>query len=262
MKSSRWTEWTWGKAVPWVLPVALLVAWQVAVETGWLSSRVLPAPTAVMAAAWNLGSNGELWQHLSISFGRAVAGFAIGGSIGFLLGLVNGVFRPAERLLDTSIQMIRNIPHLAMIPLVILWFGIGEEAKVFLVALGVLFPIYVNTWHGIRNVDAGLLEMGRVYGLGPWALFWRIWLPGALPAILVGVRYALGIMWLTLIVAETIAADRGIGYLAMNAREFMQTDVVVFSILLYALFGKLADSIARFLESRLLRWNVNYQHRP
>ncbi|GAD12009.1 aliphatic sulfonates transport permease protein ssuC [Geobacillus kaustophilus GBlys] len=261
MKSSRWTEWTWGKAVPWVLPVALLVAWQAAVEAGWLSSRVLPAPTDVIAAAWNLASKGELWQHLSISFWRALTGFAIGGSIGFLLGLLNGVFRPAERWLDTSIQMIRNIPHLAMIPLVILWFGIGEEAKVFLVALGVLFPMYVNTLHGIRNVDAGLLEMGRVYGLGPWQLFWRIWLPGALSSILVGLRYALGIMWLTLIVAETIAADRGIGYLAMNAREFMQTDVVVFSILLYALFGKLADSIARFLEKRWLRWNVNYQNR-
>ncbi|ABO67955.1 MULTISPECIES: aliphatic sulfonate ABC transporter permease SsuC [Geobacillus] len=261
MKESKKVKWIHEKVVPWGLPIVLLVAWQGAVEAGWLSSRVLPAPTDVVAAAWDLLEKGELWQHLSISFGRALIGFAIGGSLGFVLGLLNGVFRPAERLLDTSIQMIRNIPHLAMIPLVILWFGIGEEAKVFLVAIGVLFPIYVNTLHGIRNVDAGLLEMGRVYGLRPWQLFWRIWLPGALSSILVGLRYALGIMWLTLIVAETIAADRGIGYLAMNAREFMQTDVVVFSILLYALFGKLADSIARFLEKRWLRWNVNYQNR-
>src|SRR4029453_13478893 len=122
---------------------------------------------------------------------------------------------------DTPIQMLRNIPHLALIPLVILWFGLGEQAKVFLVTIGVLFPIYVNTFHGTRTVDRGLLEMARVYGLSPWERFRRVLLPSALPSILVGVRFALGVMWLSLIVAETIAADVGIGYLAMNAREFM-----------------------------------------
>ncbi len=155
--------------------------------------------------------------------------------------------------------MLRNIPHLAMIPLVILWFGIGEEAKLFLVAIGVFFPIYLNTFHGIRTVDRGLIEMGKVYGLRPAELFWQVALPGALPSILVGLRYALGIMWLTLIVAETIASDSGIGYMAMNAREFMRTDVVVFSILMYALLGKVADSIAKFLEAKLLQWHPSYQ---
>jgi sulfonate transport system permease protein len=162
------------------------------------------------------------------------------------LGLLNGIFPVAEKLLDTSVQMLRNIPHLAMIPLVIVWFGIGEQAKIFLVAIGVLFPIYLNTFHGIRTVDQGLIEIGKVYRLNPWEQFWQIILPGALPSILVGVRYALGIMWLTLIVAETIAADSGIGYMAMNAREFMQIDVVVFSILTYALLGKLAHLGASF----------------
>lgn len=155
--------------------------------------------------------------------------------------------------------MLRNIPNLALIPLVILWFGIGDEARLFLVSLGVMFPIYLNTFHGIKSVDLGLIEMGKVYGLNAWGLFWRIILPGAMSSILVGVRYSLGIMWLTLIVAETIAADSGIGYMAMNAREFMQTDVVVLSILLYALFGKLADAIARTLESYLLQWHPSYQ---
>jgi sulfonate transport system permease protein len=162
-------------------------------------------------------------------------------------------------LLDTAVQMLRNIPHLALIPLVILWFGIGEEAKLFLVALGVFFPIYLNTFHGIRTVDAGLLEMGRVYGLGPAQLFWKVLLPGALPSILIGLRFALGTMWLTLIVAETISARAGIGYLAMNAREFMQTDVVLLSIVIYALLGKLADVVARALERYWLRWHPAYQ---
>jgi sulfonate transport system permease protein len=245
--------------VPWGVPVLLILIWQFLSQVGWLSNRVLPAPTAVVQAAIQLASTGELFRNVYVSAVRALIGFAIGGSIGFVLGLLNGTFRLSEQLFDTSVQMLRNIPHLAMIPLVILWFGIGDQARIFLVAIGVLFPIYINTFHGIRTTDQGLLEMGKVYGLKPWELFWQIVLPSALPSILVGVRYALGIMWLTLIVAETIAADSGIGYMAMNAREFLQTDVVVFSILLYALLGKLADSIARFLEARLLQWHPSYQ---
>ncbi|MDI3257900.1 MAG: aliphatic sulfonate ABC transporter permease SsuC [Kyrpidia sp.] len=248
------------RVIPWLLPIFLIAVWQGLSTAGVLSNKILPAPTDVLRAAWKLVQTGELVHHIAVSFQRAVAGLVIGGSIGFVLGLVNGVSRLAERFFDTSVQMIRNIPHLAMIPLVILWFGIGEQAKIFLVALGVLFPIYVNTLHGLRSVDAGLIEMGRVYGLRSWSLFWQVILPGALPSILVGIRFALGIMWLTLIVAETIAADAGIGYMAMNAREFMQTDVVVLSILLYALFGKLADVVARWLERVCLQWNPNYQH--
>lgn len=159
--------------------------------------------------------------------------------------------------MDTTIQMLRNIPHLALIPLAILWFGVGEEAKLFLVALGVFFPLYLNTFHGIRSVDPALIEMGKTYGLRGWSLLWKVILPGALPSILVGLRYSLGIMWLTLIVAETIASDSGIGFMAMDAREFMQMDVVVLSILLYALLGKLADVLAKTLENRCLRWRVS-----
>ncbi|ONG08658.1 taurine ABC transporter permease [Escherichia coli] len=147
---------------------------------------------------------------------------------------------------------------MALIPLVILWFGIDESAKIFLVALGTLFPIYINTWHGIRNIDRGLVEMARSYGLSGIPLFIHVILPGALPSIMVGVRFALGLMWLTLIVAETISANSGIGYLAMNAREFLQTDVVVVAIILYALLGKLADVSAQLLERLWLRWNPAY----
>ena len=245
--------------IPWIVPILLIVIWQILVQVGWLSTRVLPAPTGVVQAGIQLIKSGELLHHMGVSTWRAFVGFVIGGGIGAALGLLNGVSRVSEKLSDTTIQMIRNIPHLALIPLVILWFGIGEQAKLFLVALGVMFPIYLNTFHGIRSVDPGLIEMGKVYGLRGSSLFWRIILPGALPSILVGVRYALGIMWVTLIVAETIASDSGIGYMAMNAREFMQTDVVVLSILLYALLGKLADTAARLLEEKLLAWNPSYQ---
>lgn len=147
----------------------------------------------------------------------------------------------------------------ALIPLVILWFGIDETAKIFLVALGTLFPIYLNTYHGIRNIDPALVEMSRSYGLSGFSLFRHVILPGAMPSILVGVRFALGFMWLTLIVAETISASSGIGYLAMNAREFLQTDIVVLAIVLYAVLGKLADLAARGLERVCLRWHPAYQ---
>lgn len=247
------------RLAPWALPVALLTAWQLAVVGGLLSTRILPAPSAVISAGWELLRSGEIWTHLAISGWRAGIGFAIGGGLGLLLGFITGLSKWGERFLDSSVQMIRNVPHLALIPLVILWFGIDESAKIFLVALGTLFPIYLNTYHGIRNVDPALVEMARSYGLSDFSLFRQVILPGALPSILVGVRFALGFMWLTLIVAETISASSGIGYLAMNAREFLQTDVVVLAILLYAVLGKLADVAARTLERIWLRWHPAYQ---
>jgi sulfonate transport system permease protein len=155
--------------------------------------------------------------------------------------------------------MIRNIPALALIPLVILWFGIDESSKLFLVSIGVFFPVYLNTFHGIRSVDKGLIEMAKSYGLSGWPLYRDVILPGALPSILVGVRFALGLVWVLLIVAETISAQAGIGYMTMNAREFLQTDVVLVGILLYALLGKLADILARVLERYWLRWHPGYQ---
>jgi sulfonate transport system permease protein len=242
--------------IPWAIPFLLLVIWQILSMLKFIPDRILPAPTDVINAGISLFKSGELMTHITISLGRALSGFLIGGTIGFLLGLFNGVFRVSELLLDTSIQMLRNIPHLAMIPLVILWFGIDETSKIFLVSTGVLFPVYINTFHGIKAVDKGLIEMGKAYGLNGVGLFLKIIFPGALPSILVGVRFSLGVMWLTLIVAETISANSGVGYMAMNAREFLQMDVVVLSILLYALFGKLSDAIAKFLESRLMKWNT------
>ncbi len=244
--------------LPWLVPALALVAWQIAAEAGWITRRTLPSPLSIGEAAVTLALSGELFEHAAISCQRALLGFLIGTGLGLAFGVLNGVSNLASRLLDTTLQMLRNIPHLAIIPMVILWFGIGEGAKLFLVAVGVFFPIYLNTYHGVRLVDAGLLEMGRIYRLTRWAMFWRVILPGAMPSILLGVRYGLGIMWLTLIVAETISASAGIGYMTMNAREFLQTDVVLVGVLLYALLGKLADVAARALERRCIAWHPNF----
>ena len=247
------------RLLPWVVPVFLIAIRQIASSLGWLSTRVLPAPMEVIKAAWTLAASGELWTHVKISAGRALAGLAVGGGLGLLLGLLTGSVRLFETLLDSTIQMVRNIPALALIPLVILWFGIDESAKLFLIAVSVYFPIYLNTFHGIRNVDPGLIEMGRTYGLSRWQLYRQVILPGALSSILVGLRFSLGLMWVIVIVAETISAQSGIGYLTMNAREFLQTDIVLVGILLYALLGKLADVLARALEQYFLRWHLGYQ---
>jgi sulfonate transport system permease protein len=245
--------------IPWIVPLAIVLVWQAACVGGLVPGRVLPAPTEVALAGWKLLLSGELARNIWVSFWRASVGFAIGGGIGFAFGLANGLSQLSNKLIDTTLQMVRNIPHLALIPLVILWFGIDESAKLFLVALGVFFPIYLNTLHGIRTVDPQLIEMGRIYGMTDSELFRRVIFPGALPSIFVGVRFALGIMWLTLIVAETIAASSGLGYMAMQAREFMQIDVVVLSILIYAALGKFADSASRVLERLTLSWHPAFQ---
>ncbi len=247
------------KLLPFLLPVTVVLVWQLAASAGWISNRLMPAPLDVLKAFWAKLITGELALNIGVSGARAVSGLIVGGSVGFLLGLANGVSKTSFTLTDTTLQMIRTVPNLALIPLVILWFGIGEEAKLFLTSLGVFFPIYLSTLHGVRNVDPQLIEMGRVYGMSRWALFRKVILPGALPSIFVGLRFSLGIMWLTLIVAETMAASAGIGHMANSAREFMMTDVVVLALVIYALLGKLADSIARFLERKTLQWHPAFQ---
>jgi sulfonate transport system permease protein len=244
--------------ISWIAPLVLLVSWELLAQAGWLSPQVLPAPSKVLRTAFKLAISGSLLNDLGVSMLRAAAGFAIGGGVGFALGTLVGFSRIAEALVDRSVQMIRAIPFLALLPLVIVWFGVGEAEKIFLVSLGVCFPIYINTTLGIRQVDPKLLELGRVQGLGSWQLIRRIILPGALPSILTGVRYSLATAWLALVVAETIGAQSGLGFLAMDAREFLRTDVIVLTIVIYALIGVAADSIARLLERRLLAWHPNY----
>lgn len=245
----------------WLVPALILAAWQAASSAGWLPQRLLPSPLSVGRAAVRMAVSGDLFRHVGVSARRASLGFVIGGGFGLGIGFLNGLSRTADRLFDSTLQMLRAIPHLALIPLVILWLGIGETAKVALVSLGVVFPVYLNTIHGLIGLDPRLIELGRVHGLGRWQMLRRIVLPGALPSILVGVRHGLGLMWLTLIVAETISADSGIGYMAMNAREFLQADVVLLSIVLYALLGKLADSASRWLERRMVQWHPRLRSR-
>jgi len=196
-----------------------------------------------------------------VSLRRAWTGYLIGGAVALTLGFTTGLFPLGAAVIDRPLQMVRTIPFLALVPMVIVWFGVGETAKIFLIALGCTFSIYINTVSGIRQVDPRLLELGRVYGASKSELIRKVILPGALPSILIGLRYAMGTSWLALIVAETLAAQAGLGFMAMDAREFLRTDVIVLTIIIYSLIGVLVDLLFRWLDRRLLAWHPNYAKR-
>ncbi|MFE6736604.1 ABC transporter permease [Microbacterium sp. NPDC057650] len=238
----------------WVGPLLLLAVWAVASWSGLLSARVFPGPAAVGDAAFRLISSGELGQHLLVSLQRALIGLALGIVIGVLLAVATGLFALGQILLDANLQMIRAMPILALLPLAIIWFGIGEEVKVFLVALAVTFPVYLNTYAGIRGVDAKYIDLARTLGLSPLAIIRRIVLPGALPNFFTGLRFAVSIAWLVLVVSEQINASSGIGFLMMQARGLSQTDVIVVGLVLYALLGLTSDTLVRFIERKSLTW--------
>ncbi|MDX3928538.1 MAG: ABC transporter permease subunit [Shinella sp.] len=243
----RWLRRTFG-------PVLLVLLWHLASVSGVLPQEVLAGPSVVLSSAAKLLQTGELQQAMLVSLGRAISGLAIGGTIGVALAVLSGLFRTGENLIDATIQMLRTIPNVALIPLLIIWFGIGEAPKVALIALGTAFPLYLNVYAGIRNVDASLIEAGRTLGLSRAAMIRHIILPGALPSALVGLRYSLGIAWLALVFGEQINATAGIGYLMANAREFFQTDVIVVCLVVYAFLGLAVDFIVRTLERIFLSW--------
>ncbi len=235
-------------------PLVLLLLWQAASSAGLLSSRTLASPAQIAVSAWALVLSGELAWHLAVSLGRVLTGLAIGLTIGAGLALAAGLSRLGEDIVDAPMQMLRTLPFLALVPLFILWFGIGETPKIALVALGTAFPIYLNLFAGIRGVDPRLAEMGRVFGLDGRGLIRHVILPGALPSALVGLRYSLGVAWLSLVVAEQVNARAGIGYLINDARDFLRTDVILVGLMLYALLGLGADAMVRSLERRALAW--------
>lgn len=250
---------TWQQQLSgWLLPVVLLAFWELAVRTGWLPEHAMPAPTTVLSTLQDLVRHQQLLLHIAVSIGRVAAGFAIGAVLGLGLGLVVGTSRPLERLLDPTLQAIRSIPSLAWVPLLLLWMGIDEAPKLTLIAIGGFFPVYINTVAGIRGVDRKLVEVGRIYGLSPAALARRIILPSALPSLLTGLRTGLGLSWLYLVAAELIAASKGLGFLLNDGRENSRADIVLGSILLLAVLGKLSDGVLKWLEGRLLSWRDVY----
>jgi sulfonate transport system permease protein len=253
-RSRRLTGISGSWAARWISPVAILAIWQVASATGALSPQTLAAPSDIASTAWHLITNGQLPDALGVSLRRAALGFGFGVAAALVFGTIAGLSRVGDALVDPPMQMVRTLPLFGLVPLFIIWFGIGEAPKVALVAVGVVIPLYLNLIAALRAIDPELYDVAEVFRLSRWERVRDILVPGALPGALVGLRQSLGVAWLALIVAEQVNAGSGLGYLINNARDFNQTDVVVVGLLAYAVLGLLTDSLVRLLERRALRW--------
>lgn len=248
-----------GTAVlPWLIPVALVLAWEVASRNAIVDPILVPAPSTVLETLVADAQSGLLWENARASLGRWALGFALGAGSGIFLGALVGLYKVAEVLFDTSVQMVRTVPNLGLIPLFILWMGLGESPKILLVALACFFPLYINTFAGIRNIDSKLVEVGTVYRFGPGKMLLRVVLPAALPQIFTGMRYGLGVAWLALVVSELVGASSGLGYMIQMGQAVSRVDIVMGGLVVFAIVGKLVDVIIKIAENRLLRWRDTY----
>lgn len=259
LRASKRNRWRIpGFALRLISPLLLLLLWELASQSGLLPTRVIAAPSAIASTLWELIRSGELLHHLLVSLRRAATGLSIGIVIGVSVALLSGLSKHGEIALDSPMQMLRTIPSLALVPLFILWFGIGEFTKVALIVMGTTFPIYLNLFAGIRNIDAKLVEAAKTLELTRTELICHVILPGALPSFFVGLRYSLGISWLALVFVEQINSTAGIGFLASDARDFMRTDIIVICLLIYSLLGLLIDGLIRILEGFALAWRPSF----
>lgn len=235
-------------------PALLLVLWEAASRIGWLSPETLTAPSQALAAGYAMVTDGSLLPHLLASAGRAYSGLILGVLAGVVLALASGLTRTGEALLDGLVQIKRAVPTLALIPLAIIWLGIGESMKVFLIFTAVLVPIYINTHAALRGIDIGHVELAQTLGLSRAEFIRKVALPGALPGFFTGLRIAVSLCWTALVVLELINTQTGIGYLMNRARDWGQTDIIVVGILIYALLGLLSDAAVRRIEARVLSY--------
>jgi sulfonate transport system permease protein len=240
-------------------PVALVLLWEIASRVGLLPDRVAPAPTTILAAGWDLYERGELLPSLAVSLERAGMGLTLGLTIGITAGVLGGLLRSGEYLFNGLFQIFNTIPHLAILPLMIVWFGIDELTKVLLISFGAAVPMYLNLFAAIRGVDQRLVEMARAAGASRWRQVRRVLLPGALPGFLVGLRFSLAYSVLGLVAAELVNVDQGIGFLINRAQTYLQTDQVFFGLVIYAILGLLADQVVRLLERVLLSWRPGFE---
>jgi sulfonate transport system permease protein len=238
-----------------LIGVALLIAvWEIASLLGWIQPQDLAAPTAVVSTGAHLLANGTLESALWASLQRVFWGLAIGVPIGAALALAAGLSRLGERLIDGNVQVLRFVPIIGLESLFVLWLGVGETAKISMITLGVMFPVYINTFAAVRSIDPSYGELADVVGLSRLSRIRRIVLPAALPGFLVGLRLAMAVAWLLLVFAEQINATSGLGYLIIQAQTYFQSNVIVVCLACYAILGLLTDVFVRGLEAVLLRW--------
>lgn len=240
-----------------ILPLILILVWDIAGRVGLIESYLLPSPTRIVQEITKMASNGTLFEHIGITFGRVAFGFSLGTIFAVILGAAVGYFNLIEKIVDPMIQAFRSIPALAWVPLFILWMGIGESSKVTLIAVGVFFPVYINIVAGIRGVDRKLIEVGKIYGFTAGETLRRILLPAALPSFLTGLRTGVGLGWMFVVAAEIMGASKGLGYLLIVGQNTYSPELIIASIVLFAVIGKVTDSLLKKLEEKLLGWRDN-----
>ena len=239
-----------------LLPSAVLIAWLAGARYGLWNSYVIPPPSVVAQTLEQLLTSGQLLQHIGVSLYRVFAGFSAALLLAFPLGILLGMQARWNPLVGPSLEMLRHIPPLAALPMLILWFGIGELPKLLIVVLATFFPIFLNTLHGVSSCDKKWLEVARSFRLGRWQVFRRIILPAALPSVLVGMRLGLGYSWRALVGAELIAAASGIGYMILDAEQLSRPDIIVIGILTIGIVGTVIDGVFFRLTARLIPWQA------
>jgi len=242
------------RRLAWVGPLALLLLWTASSATGLLDPRILSEPWTVVATAGELITDGRLQENLALSAQRAGLGLFFGIVVGAVLALLSGLSRVGEALIDGPVQIKRAIPGLALIPLLILWFGIDETMKVLTITLGVFVPVYLQTHAGLRGIDLRFVELAQTVGLSRAGFIRKVVLPGALPGFFLGLRFAVTGAWVSLVVVEQINATSGIGYMMELARTYGQTNIIVLGLAVYGILGLLSDGIVRFIERKALSW--------
>lgn len=241
-----------------LLPVILIVLWQTFSSMGVFPPNIMPSPLVVVETITDLLKDGSLWDHIGITLYRITVGFLLGTAIAVFIGALVGFYPFAQKLFDPILQAFRSIPSMAWVPLFILWMGISETPKIALIAVGVFFPTYLNLVSGIKNVDRKLIEVGKIYGFTHTQLITRIIMPASLPSFLTGLRGGLGVGWMFVVAAELMGASQGLGYLLVFGQNTTSPEVILASIVLFAILGKLTDALLAYLETRALHWQDSF----
>lgn len=258
------TSFIWKNNEKWLLgsiiPFILLIIWEVAARVGLIEAHLLPAPSRIIQEIFNMGTAGILFGHVGTTVLRVVIGFLLGTIAAVLLGSAVGYFTVLEKLMDPLIQAFRSIPSLAWVPLFILWMGIGESSKVTLIAVGVFFPVYLNIVSGIQGVDRKLIEVGKIYEFTSTETLRKIILPASLPSFMIGLRSGMGLGWMFVVAAEIMGASQGLGYLLIVGQNTYSPELIIASICLFAVIGKITDALLKKLEERSLRWQDSFSN--
>jgi sulfonate transport system permease protein len=237
-----------------LLPVALLIAWEVAVAKGYVQARLMPPPSRIFKTLYDLAITGELWVHIGATLARVLSGFALGTIIGTLIGALAGASRLAKDVIDPTLQGLRSVPSIAWVPLFILWLGIFEESKIALIAVGCFFPVYLGVFGAISSVDRKTVEVGRIFRLSQFSLVRRILLPAILPAYVLSLRQGLGLGWMFVVAAEFMGASEGLGYLLTDGQQLGKADQIIAAILTFAVLGKITDGLLAAASKPFLTW--------